>query len=93
VNRRAYALQFWEKEMTASRGIHKKPRGSYLNHPIADDPDAFIRVKQLARLNNVHPATIRRWVNEGRLPPPERRSTHVVGWTRRTLAEHHARTS
>jgi predicted DNA-binding transcriptional regulator AlpA len=63
---------------------------SYTDFAVPDDPDAFIRIKQYAKLHNIHPSTVHRWINEGKLPPPERRGPKVVGWTRRTLAEHHA---
>ena len=68
----------------------KKQPKSYVDTPIADDADAFVRIKQYAKLNNVHPSTVHRWINSGRLPQPEHRSEKVVGWTRRTLQQHHA---
>jgi predicted DNA-binding transcriptional regulator AlpA len=63
----------------------------YTDFAVPDDPDAFVRIKQYAKLNNVHPATVHRWILKGKLPPPEHRSEKVVGWTRRTLAQHHAK--
>jgi predicted DNA-binding transcriptional regulator AlpA len=45
--------------------------------------DQYIRLKRLARLLDVHPKTVERWVREGKFPQP----TYVAGLPRWREAE------
>lgn len=84
-----------EQEITTSSKTGRKKRKKrktfvvrpYTDHPIPDDDDAFIRVKQYAKLKNIHPSTVWRWINSGKLRQPTHLSERVVGWSRRQLRE------
>ena len=40
----------------------------------------YVRAKTLARLLDLHPSTLWRWVADGRLPQPHRLGAGVTAW-------------